>query len=103
MIDVWFDNLCPAPEGFIHTKTVEDTLRVIFTTYNIFQKNYIDILYINNDLGEDEEEGCRVLEYLEAWKSKDHDFELPNRICIHSINPVVKKRIQQTIDKLYRK
>lgn len=101
MINIWLDDIRPAPEGFIHTKTVESTIRTII--HNTNKLNIINILSLDNDLGENEQEGYKVLDILEKMKFKHPDFKLPNEIRIHSANPVARKRMQQVIDKLYRK
>lgn len=58
-----------------------------------------------------EKTGYDVMCWIEEQLKKQSDmnifaqwvFELPSRILVHSSNPVDRKRMQQVIDKLYRK
>lgn len=102
-INIWLDDIRPAPEGFIWVKTVKDVMRTIVIANSIAGKNVINILSLDNDLGENQKEGYKVLDYLEVWKFKYSDFNLPKEIRVHSANPVAKRRMETVINKLYSK
>lgn len=98
-INIWLDDLRTAPEGFIWEKSVEGVMhRIMFSQGNC----HISILSLDNDLGENQPEGYKVLDELEMLKFNYPNFSLPDEIRVHSANPVARKRMQQVIDKLYK-
>ena len=99
MINIWLDDIRPAPEGFVWVKTVEDIIdlwsRCVFDT-----KERINTISLDNDLGEGIQEGYKFLDYIES-RIVLYSDPLPNEIKVHSANPVARKRMNQIINKLY--
>ena len=99
MINIWLDDVCPAPDGFIWIKSVPELINEYFNC--ILESKQINIISLDNDLGENEAEGYEFLEYLEP-RIIQCNYPLPNEIRIHSADPITRERMQQVIDKLYK-
>lgn len=94
--NVYLDDLRDTPEGWRRCSTVEETISVLKSS-----GAYIDTLSLDNDLGENIPEGYKVLDWLEETIFNDPAFPLPDRIVVHSANPVARKRMETVINKLY--
>ena len=98
-ISIFLDDLRPTPTGFERTYTVPETVELI---QNCQKKNIaIDILSLDNDLGENEAEGYTLLDWLEGQFFEDDSFLLPQKIVIHSDNAAVRERMEMVIARLY--
>lgn len=110
---LWLDDLRPAPEGYVWVKTVEDAIYEIEhrkREFDLCWKYYIlgycdreqlerwltawtiEEISCDNDLGEHEFEGYRLLDWLEAT-----DYNFP--IHIHTANPVARERMRAIIER----
>ncbi len=98
-ISIFLDDRRPTPKGFERTYTVPETIELIQNC----QENgtEIDVLSLDNDLGEGEAEGYTLLEWLEEQFYADDSFRLPNKIVVHSDNVAVRERMEILIEKLY--
>lgn len=97
MINIFLDDLRETPCGFERTYNVADTIK-----YLVEYQNKVDILSLDNDLGEHQEEGYKVLDWLEEEVFKNGNIKfLPKTIRIHSANPVAAKRMRSIIERLY--
>lgn len=63
----------------------------------------INVISLDNDLGENEPKGYKVLDEIEKLYMNNIDIFLPNKIRVHSANIVARKRMNQIINKLYKK
>lgn len=110
---LWLDDVRPAPEGYRWVKTVESAIFEI-TRYNResdwIWKQYIlgninredlerydqiwsiEEISCDNDLGENEVEGYKLLNWLEATHRN-----IPIRI--HSDNPIARQRMELIIER----
>ena len=110
---LWIDDCRPAPEGYVWVKTVEEAISTI-TRYNreldwcweeyllgwvgkeTFERRFniwnIEIVSCDNDLGENEAEGYKLLDWLEATNRN-------YPIRIHSANPVARERMRAIIER----
>ena len=110
---LWLDDCRPAPEGYIWVSRVEDAISeikryekeqdsayeaYIFGVWNMKRvMEYLDTftfteISCDNDLGEGEAEGYKLLDWL----------EMTNRnypIHIHSANPVAVQRMRRIIER----
>lgn len=100
-INIWLDDIRPAPDGFIWVKNVAELI-IFYNKCVLDTKEKINIISLDNDLGENEPEGYKFLDYIEPRVILTND-PLPNEIRVHSANPVARKRMQTVIDNLYRK
>ena len=108
---LWLDDLRPAPEGYCWVKTVDEAIFEILycerecdwywkcyfldgvsaeQTVNLLKTYTITEISCDNDLGEKEPEGYKLLDWLEATKRN-------YPIRIHSANPVARERMQAII------
>ena len=113
IIKLWIDDVRPAPEGYVWVKTVESAIYEI-TRYNresdfnwkqyilgyidreTFERHHqiwsIEVISCDNDLGEYEVEGYKLLNWLEATGRS-------YPIHIHSANPVARERMRAIIER----
>lgn len=110
---LWLDDLRPAPEGYIWVKTVEDAIFEIErykSEFNACWKMYIfgycnreqlerwlatwtiEEISCDNDLGEHEFEGYKLLDWLEVT-----EYNFP--IHIHTDNAVARERMRAIIQR----
>lgn len=94
---LWLDDIRPAPEGWIWCKTVRQ-LRVA-----IVQNHFdLEVISFDHDLGENEETGYDALTMLERVAHEGLWHIVPERMEIHSANPVGRKNMQAAIDSIER-
>lgn len=108
---LWLDDTRPAPEGYIWVKTVDEAIYeimchekeedIVFKQYILegldwertaarLRVYYITEISCDNDLGEGEVEGYKLLNWLEAT-GRNYP------IHIHTANPVAAERMRQII------
>jgi hypothetical protein len=75
---LYMDDLRPTPDGWERTYTTEETKALL-------EKRIVTHLSLDNDLGEGQEEGYKVLDWLEETVWNDPTFPLPE-VTIHSSN-----------------
>ena len=95
-VNIYLDDVREAPSCFIHTKTVEETI-------NLLKKHNgnIDILSLDNDLGEGLPEGRKVLDWIDEQCYSNPDYILPDKIMVHSDNGPAVAYMWSVIKKLY--
>ena len=93
-MDIFLDDLRPAPEGWQRTFTVEETIEAL-------KLKCVNKLSLDNDLGPYNLEGYKVLDWLEEQINKGRYEYLPTKIIVHSANPVARQRMMQIINRLY--
>lgn len=77
-IKVYMDDARETPEGWHRTYTVKETITLL-------QTRTVTHLSLDNDLGENEPEGYKVLDWLEETIYNDSTFPLPE-VTVHSSN-----------------
>lgn len=93
--NVYLDDCRETPEEFqVRAYTYKDIIQIL-----VKMEGYIGILSLDNDLGE-EHEGYDVMKWIEK-EYYINDYKLPDKIIVHSMNPIAKKRMEMVIDKLY--
>ena len=98
-ISIFLDDLRQTPKGFERTYTVPETINLI---QNCQEKHVeIDVLSLDNDLGDGEAEGYTILDWMEEQFFEDESFQLPNKIVVHSDNAVARERMEIVIARLY--
>lgn len=83
---LWLDDLRPAPEGWtwhFHVDNMIDDIR-----WCMRHNKTIEMISLDNDLGELEKEGYKVLDWLESLQ-----IPIEFGIHIHSANPVARDRM----------
>lgn len=86
-VRLWLDDVRPAPEGWLHVKTVAEAKSVL-------SKIQVLDLSLDHDLGEDET-GYDLVK----WLAETHVNWPYNKPTIHSMNPVGRDNMQATIER----
>jgi hypothetical protein len=89
---IWLDDWRDPPEGWIWTKTVEETI-------SILENHYVDEISLDNDLGLDLQEGRKVVDYLEERLALKQVLP-PRKIYAHTGNPAAKRYMDLVIKKI---
>ena len=98
-ISIFLDDLRQTPKGFERTYTVPETINLI---QNCQEKHVeIDVLSLDNDLGDGEAEGYTILDWMEEQFFEDESFPLPKKIVVHSDNAAARERMETVIARLY--
>ena len=89
---LWLDDIRPAPEGWtwhLHVDNMIDDIRWLMR-----HNKTIEMISLDNDLGELEKEGYKVLDWLESLQ-----IPIEFGIHIHSANPVARDRMRAIIQR----
>ena len=94
--NIYLDDCRDTPYGFhIRTLTYESTIQALEEL-----EGHIGLLSLDNDLGEGLREGNEVMDWIEE-KYNLNNYKLPDKIVVHSMNPIAKCKMEQIIAKLY--
>ena len=85
MVKIWLDDIRPAPHGWLRTYTVDETKQALLKW-----RGQVAQLSLDNDLGPKLPEGRTVVLWL-AEKAADGFDCWPDKITVHSANPVAKE------------
>lgn len=91
---VYLDDNRETPEGWMRAYTVEATIYLLST-------RQVESLSLDNDLGEENQEGYKVLDWLEKSIYEDATFPLPEMI-VHSSNAARVEYMQRAIQSIQR-
>lgn len=89
---LWLDDIRSAPEGWDWHLSVEAMIDDMRRLIN--HGAYIEMISLDNDLGEFEPEGYKVLDWLESLM-----IPVNFGIHIHSANPVARERMRMIIQR----
>jgi hypothetical protein len=100
---IYLDDERPCPEGWHLCRTFDELVHLVDSGCPDGHAEITEIS-LDHDLGTDK----TGYDFITWFEQQHHDFPdhypLPkNGIKIHSANPVGRQRMQQVIDKLYRK
>jgi len=100
MFKIYLDDERDAPVGYLRTYTVEETI----TLLKIFANNNINCseLSLDNDLGENQLEEYKVADWLEE-QVLTNNFPVPDKLIVHSANPVASKKMQTIFNSIISK
>ena len=94
---IWLDDIRTPPDGsWKWFKKAEDVIDWFRLNHDVWD---VEILSLDNDLGEGCDEGYKVLDWLEEKKFYVPNFVVPKKIRVHSANPVARRRMEQIIEK----
>lgn len=96
-MNIFLDDCRETPKGFYRTFTVEETIKMLKDCYR--NNVVVNILSLDNDLGEGQKEGRRVLDFLEEEVFLNN-FPLPQEIRIHSSNSAARYYMVLVLEKL---
>ncbi|SFL05364.1 hypothetical protein SAMN05216390_10925 [Lachnospiraceae bacterium KH1T2] len=96
MMKIWLDDLRPAPEGYVVTKSVNEAISVVTGAE---EKNIkIELLDIDHDLGDYAVDGGDAIKLLD-WLAERETFY---PIKIHTANPVGRANMERIIDRYWK-
>lgn len=85
---------------------VDDTWTIVRTAseaWELLQTNVVEEISLDHDLGNDNDgTGYTIIRFLERWAFDGRWFQIPEKITIHSANPVGRKNMQAAIDSIER-
>lgn len=99
MVNLWLDDIRPAPAGWAWIKNV-DQAKVFFILTGV------DKISLDHDLGENLETGYDLLTWIEKRVAEKKWAGPMPQFSIHSANPVGRKNMLaaiESIEKLYGK
>lgn len=100
-MNIFLDDCRETPAGFNRTYTVEETIALLEKCRD--EGIEVNILSLDNDLGEGMKEGRKVLDFLEMEQFLNN-FPLPREVRIHSSNAPARMYMEAILQKkLYRK
>ena len=97
---IWLDDVRPLPEDWNNTPNAiwysdaETLIRDLRHIHKCFCLSDIDVISLDNDLGEGRLEGYKVLDWLEETGA-----DVPFGIHIHTSNPVARERMRAIIQR----
>ena len=95
-IKIWVDDIRKVPEGYVGTKSVEETIELINKIET--QGGEIELLDLDHDLGDYAKFGgdaIKILDYL-----VEHEKFYP--IKIHTANPVGRANMERIIKRFWK-
>lgn len=103
-VDIFLDDLRDTPVGFARRMTVEETINSI----KYYQggrvsgcsDGLVGTLSLDNDLGEGQPEGYKVLDWIEQEVFTNPNFICPAVIKVHSANPSARQRMETVIQRI---
>lgn len=93
-MNIYLDDKRQNPQGFVLTKTVEDTI-ILLKLY----ENEVDILSLDHDLGSYIQTGYDVL----LWIEKEmflNGYIPPKKIHIHTTNPSARVKMELAVKRI---
>lgn len=95
---IWLDDMRDAPdETWIVVRSASECIKTLAGVMNVEE------LSLDHDLGDDEDgTGYTVVVVLESWAYNGATEHIPDKIGIHSANPVGRKNMQAAIDSIER-
>lgn len=102
---LWVDDIRPAPDGYVHMKSVDATKECIIFAENMLEKMHevyydckdfvIEVIDIDHDAGDYAIYGGDYIKLLDWLEETGHNYP----IRIHSMNPVGVKNMRRIIQK----
>jgi hypothetical protein len=96
-MNIYLDDLRGAPPGYSLFTTAEELIEFLQTAAT--QDIEIDIMSLDNDLGDGYLEGRHVLNWMEEYKFFHPKYKLPKQIIIHSSNGVARQYMNSILKK----
>jgi len=83
-MDIWLDDIRPAPEGWTWVTTAREVIDLLKT-------GEVEAVSLDNDLGVNQREGYTVVQWMEendVW---------PELVCVHTNNPVAARYMREVL------
>lgn len=95
LVNIFLDDLRDCPPEFLLSRNAEEAKELL-----LLCDGHVNVLSLDNDLGENQPEGRHVLNWLEEQIHFDR-LERPTVIRVHSANPVARQYMNATIQGIY--
>lgn len=104
---IWVDDLRPAPVGYVHCKSVNETIAKIkrcenfnkkyrqFTKEGIEEEHEIELIDLDHDAGDYAKDGGDYIKILDWLESTRRNYT----IAIHTMNSVGRMNMRAIVEK----
>ena len=92
---IWLDDIRQAPQGYIHTKSVNQTKEVILKAEQ--EGVAIELLDLDHDLGDYAKDGGDAIKIMDWLVERDTLYQ----IKIHTANPVGRANMLRMIERYW--
>lgn len=107
-MNIWLDDIRPAPEGYVWCHSVNEAKELIKSTMAEFRKNfaksgkpdealYVDIIDMDHDLGDYASDGGDGIELLKWYEEITQGTGTYTRFHLHTMNPVGMQNMRAII------
>ncbi len=94
---IWVDDLRPVPQGYIGTKSVNETIELIEKLEDAGES--IELLDLDHDLGDYASQGGDAIKLLDYLAERGTFYP----VAIHTANPVGKANMERVINRYWPK
>ena len=94
-MEIWLDDVRPAPAGYVHVRSVNEAKAKIFYAEGYHIK--IELLDLDHDLGDYAKDGGDGIRLVQ-WLAETHRHY---PIILHTMNPVGRHNMQALIDRYW--
>lgn len=97
IIKIWVDDVQPAPDGYIHCRSVNETKAVI----RFYERNFSDdtiLINLDHDSGDYFNDGGDYIKILD-WLEEEDIVDTEYFFHLHTRNPAGAKNMRQIIEK----
>lgn len=93
---IWVDDIRPIPEGYVGTKSVNETIQLIIEAENKGQ--IIELIDLDHDLGCYAADGGDAIKILDFLAERETYYP----IRIHTANPVGRANMERVIQRYWK-
>ena len=93
---IWVDDIRPIPEGYVGTKSVNETIQLIIEAENKGQ--IIELIDLDHDLGDYAADGGDAIKLLDFLAERETYYP----ILIHTANPVGRANMERMIQRYWK-
>ena len=93
---IWVDDLRPVPEGYVGTKSVNETITLIESLES--KGSEIELLDLDHDLGDFAYDGGDAIKLLDYLAERETYYP----IKIHTSNPVGRSNMERMIQRYWK-
>ena len=93
---IWVDDIRPIPEGYVGTKSVNETIQLIIEAEN--KGTIIELIDLDHDLGRYAADGGDAIKILDFLAERETYYP----IRIHTANPVGRANMERMIQRYWK-
>ena len=89
-INLWIDDIRPAPEGFIWLKSVKEAIDFIwaYNATHTWGDGFINIVSLDHDAGDYASDGGDYIKILDWIEQHKNSINIPRHFHLHTMNTV---------------